>query len=72
MTLQNPLSEIIFQMRNKGGGFVHSLVRPLELADPENRAALIQAFPDIFERYDALATMANKEKQARIEANLAG
>ena len=69
MNLQNPLHEITFQMRNHGGAFVRSLVRPLELADPENQAALIQAFPDIFERYDAFATASNKEKHERIEFN---
>ena len=69
MNLQNPLSDIIFEMRSKGGAFVKSLVRPLELADEENKAALIQAFPCIFERYDAFATASNKEKQTRIEFN---
>ena len=69
MNLQNPLSEIIFQMRLHGGSFVKSLVRPLELADSENQAALINAFPKIMERYDAFATAANKEKKERIEYN---
>jgi hypothetical protein len=69
VNIQNPLHEIIFQMRQHGGAFVKSLTRPLELADPENQAALIHAFPEIMTRYDDFATMANREKEARIEWN---
>jgi len=61
MSLENPLSEVTLQMRLRGGGFVCSLARCMEVADDENRQTIIGAFPIIMQRYDALATVAAKE-----------
>ena len=69
MKLENSISDICFQMNLYGGSFVRSLVRPIQLADDENRKALIAAFPLIFERYDAMATASNQERADRIERN---
>lgn len=54
--LENPLHEVAEQMEFKGGKFVRALADCLLFADPENKAALLAAFPAIMERYDALAT----------------
>jgi len=66
MSLENPLQEITLQMRLRGGAFVLRLAACMEVADDENRAILIGAFPLIMECYDTMATVAAKE-QARIK-----
>ena len=61
VTLANPLSDIISAMRLYGGSFVNSLSYTMRLADAENLQAIIQAFPAIMERYDAMAGNMEKE-----------
>ena len=46
-------------MRRRGGSFVHQLGRMVPLADPQNRAKLMEAFPEYFEEYRATAEKAN-------------
>jgi len=56
--MESPLHEVIDQMRWKGGKFVEILSDLVIAADPEKRARLIAAFPEIFARYDAFALLA--------------
>jgi hypothetical protein len=53
----NPLSEICEQMLARGGSFVQSLAASTRLADPENLAKILTAWPEVFERYDAIASL---------------
>jgi len=62
MKLDNTLFDIRLQMFRKGGSFVRKLAELVAVADIENQAKLIEAFPDIFERYDAFATSDNKSE----------
>lgn len=64
MKLDNSLHEIRVQMWHRGGNFVQKLAACLGAADLENQAKLIAAFPEIIERYDAMATL---EKQQQPE-----
>ena len=60
MKLDNTLFDIRLQMFRKGGSFVRKLAELIAIADIENQAILIEAFPLIFERYDAFATCEDK------------
>jgi hypothetical protein len=60
MKLDNTLFDIRLQMFRKGGSFVRKLAELVAVADIENQTVLINAFPLIFERYDAFATAENK------------
>ncbi len=50
-----PLWAVLHEMELRGGSFVVALALAARKADPENLARLIAAFPEIFDRYDALA-----------------
>jgi hypothetical protein len=43
--------EAIEQMKDRGGGFVRALAVAAERADSENFERLLEAFPEIFEKY---------------------
>lgn len=60
--MQNTIYEIRLEMFRKGGSFVQKLSELLGKADLENQAKLMEAFPDIFERYDAFATLAKQSQ----------
>ena len=62
MKLENSMFEIRLQMFRKGGSFVRKLSELLAVADLENQAKAIAAWSDIFERYDALASLEKKEQ----------
>jgi len=49
------LHEIIAQMELRGGNFVQKLAAAMRAADTENLERIKAAFPEIIERYDALA-----------------
>lgn len=51
----NPDWVVFSEMELRGGSFVVALALAARKADPENLARLTNAFPEIFERYDALA-----------------
>jgi len=53
--MTNPLWAVLSEMELRGGSFVVALALAARKADAENLARLIAAFPEIFERYDALA-----------------
>jgi hypothetical protein len=53
----NSLYDIRLQMWRKGGEFVKCLSQTLGAADPDNRAKIMAAFPEIITKYDALATI---------------
>jgi len=53
--MTNPLWTVLSEMELRGGSFVVALALAARKADPENLARMIAAFPEIFERYDALA-----------------
>jgi hypothetical protein len=61
MKLINPLYNIRQAMYVYGGSFVSKLADLLAVADVENAAKLIEAFPDIIARYDAMATSAKPD-----------
>lgn len=58
--IQTTIHEVCDQMRMLGGNFVIRLGIAIIAADDTNRARLIDAFPEIIEKYDALALMARK------------
>lgn len=60
MKLENSIYDIRLQMWRIGGEFVRALSVAMGKADLEKQAKLVEAFPEIFERYDALATLAKK------------
>ena len=62
LKLDNSMFEIRLQMFRKGGSFVRKLSELLATADIENQGKLVEAFPDIFERYDAYATLEAKSE----------
>ena len=62
MKLENSMFEIRLQMFRKGGSFVRKLAELMATADIENQAKAIEAWPDIFERYDAFATIEAKSE----------
>jgi hypothetical protein len=55
--MKPPLHETITEMRNRGGSFVSGLGSLLCIADPENRQRLLDAFPEIIARYEAIAEL---------------
>lgn len=54
--MDNPDWVVFSEMELRGGSFVVALALAARKADPENLARLTNAFPEIFERYDALAS----------------
>ena len=64
--LQNPLSEILAGMSARGGTFVTYLASCTRHADPENLAKILATWPEVFARYDAIATLeAAKSKEVK-------
>ena len=53
----NSLYDIRLQMVRKGGESERALALALGLLDPDNRAKIMAAFPEIITKYDALATI---------------
>lgn len=49
------ITETIEAMERCGGSFVQSLAAAWRRADPENRTRIKFAFPELFERYRAMA-----------------
>jgi hypothetical protein len=64
--LQNPLSEIGDMMKQYGGSFVQSLADSMRYADGENMSKILSTWPEVFERYDAIATLESaKSKEVK-------
>ena len=42
-------------MQRRGGGFVKQLGAALAIADPQNRAKILEAFPDYVQQYRKIA-----------------
>lgn len=59
MQLCNPLHLIREQMALRGGDFVRNLAILMRHADKENMAKILDAFPEIITRYDAIASTEN-------------
>lgn len=59
--LENPLHDIVWEMREKGGSFVNCLAEAMLYADSENLRRIVQAFPEIVGTYDGLASVKNRE-----------
>ena len=68
MQLQNTLYEVRLEMFRKGGSFVRKLAEMMATADIENQTIAINAWPDIFARYDAFATLA-KQSEPELPGN---
>ena len=45
------LTAMICLMQSHGGSFVSSIAQALRVADPVNRQRLLDAFPDLVEKY---------------------
>jgi len=45
------LTTMICLMQSHGGSFVNSIAQALRVADPVNRQRLLDAFPDLVEKY---------------------
>ena len=67
MNIVNSISDIRNEMYMLGGSFVQQLATLMRVADYENSAKLIAAFPDIFERYDAHVSVAKKSSEMTTE-----
>jgi hypothetical protein len=52
-----PLHLTISEMRNRGGSFVSGLGSLLCIADSVNKQRLLDAFPEIIQRYAAIAEL---------------
>lgn len=65
MKLENTIHDIRMAMWKYGGSFVHQLSNLLSVADLENQDRIFKAWPELFERYDALAT-SDKAKQPEL------
>lgn len=50
------LSRTLEAMRKRGGNFAKSLALTMWAADPDNRARLALAFPEVFARYQEAET----------------
>ena len=61
LKLENPLHDIVWEMREKGGSFVNCLAEAMLYADSENLRRIVQAFPGILATYDGLASVKNRE-----------
>lgn len=53
MTYTGKFDSYLHMMEMQGGSFVRSLAHCYQVADTENRARLVKAFPDYFEKYQA-------------------
>ena len=62
MKLENSMYDIRLQMFRKGGSFVRKLAELMGTADLENQQIAINAWPEIFHRYDAFATLAKQDE----------
>lgn len=47
----NEFTQLICCMEARGGSFVSALAQALRYADPTNRKRLLDAFPDIVQKY---------------------
>ena len=45
------LTQLICNMETKGGSFVGAIGAALRYADPDNRKRLLNAFPDLVQKY---------------------
>lgn len=45
------LTAMICLMQSHGGSFVNAIAQALRVADPVNRQRLLDAFPDLIEKY---------------------
>ena len=61
MKLENSMFEIRQEMFRHGGSFVRQMAMMLGHADIENQQRAVDAWPEVFERYDALATLAKQQ-----------
>lgn len=48
---QAQLTAMICLMQSHGGSFVNAIAQALRVADPVNRQRLLDAFPDLVEKY---------------------
>lgn len=62
------LNITIDAMRTYGGAFVVRLANLISIADPENTARLIAAFPEYFKRYGPGSEAFFRAMQKRVEA----
>lgn len=67
MKLNNSIYKIRLQMWRQGGDFVRKLSVALGAADPENIARMTTALPELFQKYDELATEAEREQMELTE-----
>jgi len=61
----NELHQLICSMESKGGSFISALAQALRYADPTNRVRLINAFPDVVEKYGPNGMFAVAEQMAK-------
>ena len=69
MTTRNTTYEIALEMRRYGGSFIRDLANAMLNADEENRMKIYATWPDVIQRYDALATVAKKEQPRLAEVD---
>ena len=58
MSAPAPSVATITAMRIYGGSFAQTIARAYQLADDDNAARLVGAFPDLFARYAEIAAQA--------------
>lgn len=59
--LRHTFPDIVDSMSTFGGSFAKSIAHAWRCADLSNQARLQSAFPDLFERYDAFPSKAERE-----------
>ena len=61
MKTTNTIYEIRVEMWRKGGEFVRQLAQALKAADLDNQRRIVEAFPEIIEKYDGFATLTKQQ-----------
>jgi len=56
-------------MESKGGSFVSALAQALRYADPSNRTRILEAFPDIVQKYGSNGVFASEQQTVKTFAS---
>ena len=60
------LTAMICLMQSHGGSFVNAIAQALRFADPVNRQRLLDAFPDLVEKYGPTSEFMKPQQLTRV------
>lgn len=63
------LNRLICCMESKGGSFVSALAQALRYADPSNRTRILEAFPDIVQKYGSNGVFVSEQQTVKTFAS---